>query len=299
MNDELIEKLNSLGDYLRARIRGQDHVIDRMVSVVKRGELGLHPPGEPKASVLFLGPTGVGKTELTKQIARFIYGSELLYRFDMSEFLHLDAVKLFTGDETGQTGRLGKVLSEHNEGVLLFDEIEKAHHLIWDLFLQMAGDARITLADHKAYDLSGFYLIFTSNIGSEFLLRPTRLPFVRMEKSVLTKLSKTFRPELINRFTDKIVFRPLGLETQYEIAKQVIAEHLEIFRRKGFGQLEVAPNAIEFVVRAGYNPTDGARPMRRAAAKYLGDAVANSVLSNSRPSGTFDVLPDHSALALV
>ena len=126
-----------------------------MCSVVTRAELGLHPADQPKASVLFLGPTGVGKTELTKQIAKFIFGKELLYRFDMSEFLHLDQVKLFVGDETGQTGRLGTVLSEHSQGILLFDEIEKAHNLIWDLFLQMIGDARITLADHKTYDLSG------------------------------------------------------------------------------------------------------------------------------------------------
>jgi ATP-dependent Clp protease ATP-binding subunit ClpA len=297
MND-LIEKLNSLGDYLRERIRGQDHVIERMVSVVKRGELGLYPEGEPKASVLFLGPTGVGKTELTKQITKFIFGAELLYRFDMSEFLHVDQVKLFTGDETGQTGRLGTVLSEHRRGVLLFDEIEKAHHLIWDLFLQMIADARITLADHKTYDLSGFYLVFTSNIGSSYLLRPTRLPFVTLEKSVLGKLERTFRPELVGRFTDKIVFRPLGLDTQYEIAKQVIAAQLEIFRRKGFGDLEVGPNALEFLVRAGYNPTLGARPMRQVVAKYLGDAVASSVLSSSKPSGAFDVLPNHSALVL-
>jgi ATP-dependent Clp protease ATP-binding subunit ClpA len=104
------------------------------------------------------------------------FGQELLYRFDMSEFLHLDQVKLFVGDETGQTGRLGTVLSQDSQGVLLFDEIEKAHHLIWDLLLQMTGEARITLADHKTYDLSGFYIVCTSNIGSEFLLRLSRLP---------------------------------------------------------------------------------------------------------------------------
>ena len=294
----LITKLNSLGDYLRENIRGQDHVIDRMCSVVTRAELGLHPAGLPKASVLFLGPTGVGKTELTKQIAQFIYGQELLYRFDMSEFLHLDQVKLFTGDETGQTGRLGATLSKHSKGVLLFDEIEKAHHLIWDLFLQMTGDARITLADHKAYDLSGFYIICTSNIGSEYLLRPTRLPFVRLETSVLSKLSRTFRPELINRFTDKIVFKPLSLDTQLEIAELAVADQLETFRQKGFENLGITPNAVEFLVRAGYHRTLGARPMKQAIAKYLGDAVAASVLANAQPAGTFDVMPNHSALVL-
>ena len=154
----------------------------------------------------------------------------------MSEFLHLDQVKLFVGDETGQTGRLGAVLSQYSQGVLLFDEIEKAHHLIWDLLLQMTSDARITLANHKTYDLSDFYIVCTSNIGSEFLLRPSRLPFVRLESSVLGKLSRTFRPELVGRFTDKIVFKPLSLDTQIEIAKLAVAQQLEIFRQKGFGE---------------------------------------------------------------
>ena len=99
----------------------------------------------------------------------------------MSEFLHLDSVKLLMGDETGSPGRLGKILSNHERGVLLFDEIEKAHRLIWDLFLQMLDAARITLADHRAYDLSGFYVVCTSNIGSRQLLRPTRLPFPTLE----------------------------------------------------------------------------------------------------------------------
>ena len=296
---ELIEKLNTLNEHLRTHIRGQNHVIERMCSVVTRAELGLHPPDQPKASVLFLGPTGVGKTELTKRIAKFIFGKELLYRFDMSEFLHLDQVKLFVGDESGQTGRLGTVLSKHNQGFLLFDEIEKAHTLIWDLFLQMIGDARITLADHKTYDLSGFYIICTSNIGSEYLLRPSRLPFVRLENSVLSKLSRTFRPEFVGRFTDKIVFKPLSLDTQIEIAKLTVQEQLQLFRQKGFDNLDVHANAVEFLVRNGFHRTLGARPMKQVIAKFLGDAVAASVLANSHPSGTFDVKPDHSALILV
>jgi ATP-dependent Clp protease ATP-binding subunit ClpA len=296
---ELTEKLKALRDYLRTHIRGQDHVVDRMCSVVTRGELGLQPADQPKGSVLFLGPTGVGKTELTKQIAKFIFGKELLYTFDMSEFLHLDQVKLFIGDESGQTGRLGIVLSHHREGILLFDEIEKAHNLIWDLFLQMIGAARITLADHKAYDLSGFYIVCTSNIGSEYLRRPSRLPFVRLESSVLGKVSRTFRPEFVGRFTDKIVFKPLSLDTQIEIAKITVAQQLEIYRQKGFDNLHVHDNAVEFLVRNGFHHTLGARPMQQVISKFLGDAVAASVLANVEPCGTFDVMPDHSALMLV
>ena len=112
------------------------------------------------------------------------------------------------------------------------------------------------------------------------------------------QLSRTFRPELVGRFTDKIVFKPLSLDTQIEIAKLAVAQQLEIFRQKGFENLDVNPNAIEFLVRNGFHRTLGARPMKQVIAKYLGDAVASSVLANGKPSGTFDVMPNHSALVL-
>jgi ATP-dependent Clp protease ATP-binding subunit ClpB len=165
IHSTLIENLTGLEPHLCSKIKGQGHVIPRVCSVLERGQFGLQPVGKPLGSFLFLGPTGVGKTELTLEFSRYLFGDNSVHRFDMSEFLHLDAVKLFMGDETGNPGRLGKILSEHRQGVLLFDEIEKSHHLIWDLFLQMLDAARITLADHRTYDLSGFYLVCTSNLA--------------------------------------------------------------------------------------------------------------------------------------
>jgi ATP-dependent Clp protease ATP-binding subunit ClpA len=218
----------------------------------------------------------VGKTELTLEFARYLFGPENVHRFDMSEFLHLDSVKLFMGDETGRSGRLGNVLSRHQRGVLLFDEIEKAHRLIWDLLLQMLDAARITLADHRAYDLSEFYFVCTSNIGARQLLRPTRLPFTTLERAVISELHGFFRPELIGRFDEKIVFRPLSPETQREIAMLAITGELARFRERGF-DLAVSGEAFEFLVRRGIHKALGARPMKGTVRKFVGDAIRDAI----------------------
>lgn len=283
-----IEKLNGLEPYLSSKIKGQDHVITRVCSVLERGELGLQPPDEPLGSMLFLGPTGVGKTETTLEFSCYLFGDDAVFRFDMSEFLHIDSVKLFMGDESGAPGRLGKVLSEHRRGVLLFDEIEKAHRQIWDLFLQMLGAARITLADHRTYDLSGFYIVCTSNIGSQMLLRPTRLPFATLERAVMSELNRTFRPELIGRFSEKIVFKPLSPDIQREIGRLVVSHELARIRAKGF-DLTVSEEAFEFLVRQGIHKTLGARPMKKAVQKLIGDSIRNALKSGHLPVGTLAV----------
>jgi ATP-dependent Clp protease ATP-binding subunit ClpA len=167
------------------------------------------------------------------------------------------------GDETGRAGRLGNVLAHNERGVLLFDEIEKAHRLIWDLFLQMLDAARITLADHRTYDLSGFYIVCTSNIGSDRLLRPARLPFTTLERAVISELHRFFRPELIGRFDEKIVFKPLCHDIQREIGCLAISQELERFKERGFN-LTVSEAAFEFLVRRGIQKTLGARPMKRS-----------------------------------
>ena len=290
----VVRDLNGLESHLLSKIKGQNHVIARVCSVLERGQLGLQPIDKPLGSFLFLGPTGVGKTELTLEFTRYLFGSNEVYRFDMSEFLHLDNVKLFMGDETGNPGRLGNVLSQHQQGVLLFDEIEKAHRLIWDLFLQMLDAARITLNDHRTYDLSGFYLVCTSNIGSHRLLRPTRLPFTTLERAVISELHRFFRPELVGRFDEKIVFKPLSPDTQREIGQFAIFEELARFREKGF-DLRVSEEAFEFLVRRGIHKAFGARPMKKTVQKFIGDAIAQALKSGAQLSGTLAVSPlaDH------
>jgi len=295
MNIE-IEKLTGLESHLRSKILGQDHAISRVCSVLERGQLGLQPEGKPLGSFLFLGPTGVGKTELTLEFFRYLFGKDAVFRFDMSEFLHLDNVKLFMGDENGSSGRLGKILSEHRQGVLLFDEIEKAHRLIWDLFLQMLDAARITLANHQTYDLSGFYIVCTSNIGSQQLLRPTRLPFATLERAVLSELHRVFRPELVGRFDEKIVFKPLCPDTQRQIGRLAIDEELARLRQKGF-DLSVSEDAFEFLVRRGIHKTLGARPMKKTVQKFLGDAILEAVKTAETPCGALVVSLDNDSLS--
>ena len=289
-NPAFVENLCGLEAHLHSRIKGQDHLIPRVCSVLERGQLGLQPQGKPLGSFLFLGPTGVGKTELTLEFTRYLLGNESVFRFDMSEFLHLDSAKLFMGDETGNPGRLENVLSRHQRGVLLFDEIEKAHRLIWDLLLQMLDAARITLADHRVYDLSGFYVVCTSNIGARQLLRPTRLPFTTLERAVISELHRFFRPELIGRFDEKIVFRPLSPETQREIARLAIAEELARFRERGF-DLRVSDETFEFLVRRGIHKALGARPMKGMVRKFVGDAVRDAIKAGEPSSGVLVVSP--------
>ncbi len=165
--------LLGLRTHLEANIRGQRHVMERVASVLTRGELGLAHPSRPKGSFLFVGPTGVGKTELTNVFTAHLFGGLKPMRFDMSEYQNQSSVEKLIGQATDETGLLGRALSDALEGTLLFDEIEKAHPLVLDLFLQMLDDASITFATGERKNLSRFYLVFTSNIGSGEVMRMT------------------------------------------------------------------------------------------------------------------------------
>jgi ATP-dependent Clp protease ATP-binding subunit ClpB len=152
----------------------------------------------------------------------------------------------------------------------------------------MLDAARITLADHRAYDLSGFYIVCTSNIGSQQLLRPTRLPFATLERAVLSELHRFFRPELIGRFDEKIVFRPLSADTQREIGRLAISEELDRLRQQGF-DLSVSDAAFEFLVRRGIHKALGARPMKKTVQKLIGDAIRDAIKAGAQSSGVLAV----------
>lgn len=264
-----LEQLAGLSDYLKSRIKGQDHVIVSVVSALHRAALGLNPPNGPRASLLFLGPTGVGKTELTLALGEFLYGKEAVARFDMSEFQHRDSVKNFIGDETGYLGRLGDKLSSPHHRVLLFDEIEKAHPLIWDLFLQMLEPAQITLGQGKAFDLASHIIVATSNIGSADIMRQTHMPFTSVERFVLAKLARTFRPELVARFQETLVFQKLSYDTQRNIAKMVLDSELTRLEKSTEAKLQISSDEVQHLIRHGINRQFGARPMQKCVRDLL------------------------------
>lgn len=157
---------------------------------------------------------------------------------------------------------------------------------------------RITLADHRAYNLSGFYIVCTSNIGSQQLLRPSRLPFATLERAVLSELHRIFRPELVGRFDEKIVFKPLCSDTQRQIGWLAIEEELARLRQKGF-DLTVSEEAFEFLVRRGIHKALGARPMKRTVQKFIGDAIRQALKSEMSPSGTLVSSPCNDALSIL
>ncbi len=298
-----IEQFEGFEEYLKGHIIGQDGAIRKAVDAFENGALGFSDPEKPLASLLFLGPTGVGKTELTLRAGEFLFGKEKVFRFDMSEYMHEDAVNILLGRGGEDAGKLGTVLESHSQGVLLFDEIEKANTRIFDLFLQMLGSARISLSNHKTYDLSKFFVVCTSNIGSDVLVDIRSPSEIRIERALFSRLFDHFRPELIGRFDEKIIFMPLSTDSLRSIARINIKKTLARYLEKQGYQLEVDSSAVEFLVRNGCNPRFGARPMKQAVMKHIANAVRMALRerqfsANGVISGIISLAKDHSRLVL-
>src|SRR6266516_1099982 len=279
-----IELLRSLNSALPAEIRGQDHVIPRVVSVVQRGELGLSKAGRPRGSFLLLGPTGVGKTETVLVVTTRVFGSEQLFRFDMSEFQTQETLGLLLGARLGEAGYLGAVRERAAEGSLLFDEAEKAHPRVLDILLQLLDAARITIATGRTLDFSGFYVWLTSNIGSAELLSLQHSTDATLERHVLTRAQQALRPEIFARITEKLVFHRLSYENQLEVAEKFLDREIAFLHARGH-DLTVDASVLPFLVRKGFHPKLGARPMRDATEKLVGDAVAEALLLKGRAIG--------------
>ena len=273
-----LAKLHELKTLLPREIRGQSHALPRIISTIRRGELGLTKPARPRGSFLLLGPTGVGKTETVVVTTNQIFGPGQLFRFDMSEFQNQEALGLLLGARLGEVGYLGGVRERAAEGSLLFDEAEKAHPRVLDILLQLLDAARITVASGQTLDFSGFYIWLTSNIGSAELMSLQHSNDATLERHVLTRAQQTLRPEIFARVNEKLVFHRLSYEHQLEIAEKFLVKEIEFLKTREH-KLELDPTVLPFLVRKGFHPKLGARPMRDAVEKLVGDAVAANVSS--------------------
>jgi ATP-dependent Clp protease ATP-binding subunit ClpA len=281
-------KLQGLEKTLSQRIRGQAHVIPRVVSVLQRGELGLTKPTRPRGSFMFLGPTGVGKTEITLAFTEFLFGADKLFRFDMSEYQTQESLGVLLGARLGERGTLGMAYDKSPSGTLLFDEIEKAHPRVLDVFLQILDAARVTMASGDTLDFSKHYIVLTSNIGAAEILHIQHSTQATMERHVLTRAQQSLRPEMFARITEKLVFNRLTYDNQLEIAGLLLTNELKFLRDKGH---ELAPHesVLPFLVRRGFHPKLGARPMRDAIEKLVGDAVSTDLLTGGKACGQLTV----------
>lgn len=277
------EKLRGLAAHLAASIKGQDRGLPRVVSVLQRGELGVTHPGRPKGSFLFVGPTGVGKTETTKAFSRYLFDAEPI-SFDMSEYQLQSSVEKLIGGSRDDPGLLGRALRGVTKGTVLFDEVEKAHTLVLDLFLQILWEGRITLATGEVVNFCPFYVVFTSNIGSTETMRMENAPFASVERTVRMRVGEALRPELVGRMNEIVAFARLDYAAQRAICEAMIEE--EIARLGALGHcLRCEASTVEFLVREGYHRTLGARPMRGCVERFIQDAVTTRLLAGQKAFG--------------
>jgi ATP-dependent Clp protease ATP-binding subunit ClpA len=272
-----LEVLRTLQDELKSRVCGQAIVLDRLAAAVRRRELELVPKLGRERCLIFAGPTGVGKTETAKALAELLFGPESLHRFDCGEFRTAEAVAALLGNREGDRGRFGQAFAAVPQGVWLFDELEKAHPEFMPLLMAMTDAGRLTLASGETLDLSGLYLVATSNLGCAEILGRQHLPFTTLEKHVVRSIHRHLRPELVARFMSPLVFRPLDLETQMRVTALHLRRHIESQARRGL-QVEAGPEVLRFLVQVGCGSKLGARPLIDAIHQHVGDALAQHVL---------------------
>ena len=279
-----IAHLQGLEAHLRTQLRGQDHVIARAAAVFTRGELGLARPDRPRGVFLAVGPTGTGKTELVLLAARYLFGEDRVRRFDLSEYQRTDAVERLLGADGADAGAVGRAATGVSPRVWLFDELEKAHPKVLDLFIQMLEPGHIMLATGKVVSLKDDYIAFTSNIGASEAMRMARSSMASIEQAVLRRVAEALRPEILARVPDKLVFARLAPDVQREIAGLHLANEVARLKSVGF-DLEVSREALEFLIREGFHPELGARPLRQTIERQLQNAVVRGLFTRGSGAG--------------
>ncbi|MCG2693831.1 ATP-dependent Clp protease ATP-binding subunit [Candidatus Parcubacteria bacterium] len=274
------EKLLKLEEVIHNRIIGQEEAVDAVSRALRRARAGMESGKRPIANFLFLGPTGVGKTELAKTIAEVYFGNEeAMVRLDMSEYQEKQSVYRMIGKE-GESGYLTEAIRKSPYALLLLDELEKAHPDILNLFLQVMEDGRLTDGKGKTIDFTNIILVATSNAGSDFIAREIKAGTKALQiKEMLVdeKLSQYFRPEFLNRFDGVVVFRPLHEDEIVKIAGLLIIKIAKKMETKGI-ELVVEEKALKELAKLGFDPKFGARPLRRVIAREIEDRLANMLL---------------------
>ena len=295
------ERLRKLEKTLHKRVIGQDKAVTAVAKAVRRGRVGLKDPNRPIGSFLFLGPTGVGKTELSKALAEALFGDEnAMIRVDMSEYMEKHSVSKMIGSPPGYVGhddggQLSEQVRRHPYSVVLFDEIEKAHPDVFNILLQVLDDGHITDSQGRKVDFRNTVIIMTSNAGAQAIIDPKRLGFVtkedkgadykRMKSNVMNEIKLVFRPEFLNRIDEIIVFHSLGSDEMKKITGLMCKEITKRAKEQLNITLTIRDSVKKHIVETGTDQKYGARPLRRAIQNQLEDALADAILSGEIKSG--------------
>ncbi|MDO5140529.1 MAG: ATP-dependent Clp protease ATP-binding subunit [Eubacteriales bacterium] len=294
-------RIRHLDETLHKRIISQDEAVCAVAKAIKRGSAGIKNPKRPTGSFLFLGPTGVGKTELSKAVAEAVFGSEeAMIRVDMSEYMEKHSVSKMIGSPPGYVGfddggQLSERVRRNPYSVVLFDEIEKAHPDVFNILLQVLDDGHITDSQGRKVDFKNTIIIMTSNAGAQNIIAPKVMGFAsasdternyqNMRAGVMDEVNRLFKPEFLNRLDEIIVFRPLTRDNIASIADIMLSEVRKRLRAEKNVSMEVTRAAKEFLIDRGYDEKFGARPLRRTVQKYIEDLLADDILDGTIRSG--------------
>jgi len=304
LTEDEAARLLHMEEKLHERVVGQDEAVHAVARAIRRGRVGLKDPKRPIGSFLFLGPTGVGKTELCKTLAEAMFGDEnAMIRIDMSEYMERHTVSRLIGSPPGyvgheEGGQLTEKVRRKPYSVVLFDEIEKAHEDVWNILLQILEDGRITDSQGRTVDFKNTVVVMTSNVGASHILSvgnrlgfdtkesaaDEKETFLRTKETVMEELRRTFRPEFLNRIDDIIVFRRLNQEDIVEIARRMLRATSQRMESMGV-KLQTDDAAVAELAREGFDPRYGARPLRRAIQDRIEDAVAEQMLDGTLKAG--------------